>query len=81
MIDLLSTMLKRESIIIRDENTLDELRNMVKFIRPKSDGTRSIKMAAKKGKHDDRVAALWIYAGSLDMRQIEGRKTSGWSLL
>lgn len=81
MIDALSTMLTRKSIIIHDENTLDELRTMVKIVRSKGDGTRTIRMAAKKGCHDDRVAALWIYAGSLDNRQIEGRTTSGWSII
>lgn len=81
MIDALSTMLTRGSIIIHDENTLDELRNMVKIVKNKGDGTRTVRMAAKKGHHDDRVAALWIYAGSLDNRQIEGRTTPGWSII
>lgn len=81
MIDALSTMLTRGSVIIHDENTLDELRNMVKIVKSKGDGTRTVRMAAKKGHHDDRVAALWIYAGSLDNRQIEGRTVSGWSII
>lgn len=81
MIDALSAMLSRGSIIIHDENTLDELRSMVKIIKGRDDGTRTIRMAAKKGHHDDRVAAAWIYAGSLDHRQLEGRTTQGWSIL
>jgi hypothetical protein len=81
MIDALSTMLTRGSIIVHDESTLDELRTMVKVIKDKGDGTRTIRMMAKKGCHDDRVAALWIYAGSLDQHQIEGSKRSGWSIL
>lgn len=81
MIDALSTMLTRGSIIIHDESTLDELKTMVKVIKDKGDGTRTIRMMAKKGCHDDRVAALWIYAGSLDQHQIEGTKRSGWSII
>lgn len=81
MIDALNTLLSRENIIIHDENTLDELRNMVKYVRSRSDGTRTIRMAARKGCHDDRVASAWIYAGSLDKSQLEGRKRSTWALL
>ena len=81
MIDALTTMLTRKSIIIHDENTLDELRSMVKIVKSKNDGTRTIRMAAKRGHHDDRVSALWIYAGSLDNRQIEGVTKSGWSII
>lgn len=27
------------------------------------------------------IAAMWIYAGSLDMKQIEGRKRSGFAII
>ena len=82
MIDALSALLDRGTIIIHDENTLDELRNMIKKVRSRSDGTKTIRMQAKKGHHDDRVAAAWIYAGSLDTRQIEGKRTGqGWAIL
>lgn len=81
MLDALTTLLSRGSIIIHDENTLKECRTMIKHVKNRQDGTRSVSIAAKKGKHDDRVAALWIYAGSLDQRQIEGRKRSGFDLL
>lgn len=82
MIDALSALLDRETIIIHDENTLDELRNMIKKVRSRSDGTKTVRMQAKKGHHDDRVAAAWIYAGSLDTRQIEGKRTGqGWAIL
>lgn len=75
-IDALSTMLDRENIIIHDQETLEELRGFVKHIKTRADGTNSIKMSAKKGKHDDHVAALWIYAGSLDIRMLEGKRES-----
>lgn len=81
MIDALSSLLDREAIIIHDENTIDELRTMIKKVKSRSDGTRTVRMAAKKGSHDDRVAAAWIYAGSLDQRQLEGRESTGWAIL
>ena len=81
MIDRLSSMLDRGTIIIHDEDTLDELRNMIKKIKTRTDGSKSIRMQAKKGHHDDLVAALWIYAGSLDSAQIEGRTRSSWAIL
>lgn len=79
-IDKLTALLDRKTVIIHDEDTLDELRTFIKKVKTKSDGSKSIKMEARKGKHDDRVAALWIYAGSLDNVQIEGRKRSGFAL-
>lgn len=81
MLDRLSSMLDRGTIIIHDEDTLDELRNMIKKIKTKMDGSKTIRMMAKKGHHDDLVAALWIYAGSLDLSQVEGRKRSNWTIL
>ena len=79
-IDKLTALLDRKTVIIHDEDTLDELHTFIKKVKTKSDGSKSIKMEARKGKHDDRVAALWIYAGSLDNVQIEGRKRSGFAL-
>lgn len=81
MLDRLGSMLDRGTIIIHDEDTLDELRNMIKKIKTRTDGSKTIKMLAKKGHHDDLVAALWIYAGSLDLAQIEGRTRSNWAIL
>ena len=75
-IDKLTTLLDRESIKIHDEITLDELRNMVK----KHKGT-SVRMEARRGHHDDTVAALWIYAGSLTMPEIEKGKRSSFAIL
>lgn len=81
MIDRLSSMLDRGTIIIHDEDTLDELRNMIKKIKTRTDGSKTIRMQAKKGHHDDLVAALWIYAGSLNLSQVEGRTRSSWTIL
>lgn len=81
MIDALSSLLDREAIVIHDEDTLDELRWMIKKVKSRSDGSKSMRMEAKKGHRDDRVAALWIYAGSLSQRELERGKRTGWSIL
>ena len=80
-IDKLSAMLDRGSITIHDEETLSELRNFVKIVKSRTDGTKYIRMAAKGRSHDDLVAALWIYAGTLDARAIEGVKRSGFAIM
>lgn len=81
MIDALATLLNRGNIIIHDVSTIEELSGMVKYVKTKDDGTNTVRMAAKRGAHDDRVAALWIYAGSLDLRQIEGKTGQSWAIL
>lgn len=80
-IDALSATLDRGTIIIHDEETLTELRNFIKIIRTRSDGTKYVRMAAKGKTHDDLVMALCIYAGTLDTRQIEGRKKSTFAVI
>ena len=81
MLDALTTMLDRKSVIIHDANTLDECRTMVKHVKHRADGTRSVSVAAKKGKHDDRVAAAWIYAGTLDVSQLSGNISNDWFIV
>lgn len=81
MIDRLGTLLDRDNIIIHDEYTISELMNFVRHIKKRSDGTPYVRYAAKAGHHDDDIAALWIYAGSLDMYQIEGRRHSGFAIM
>ena len=80
-IDALNTMLDRESIILHDQTTLDELRSFVKIIKKRADGTSYVRMAAKGNSHDDTVMALCIYAGSLDLRQLEGRRNSSFAII
>lgn len=81
MIDRLGTLLDRENIIIHDEYTINELLNFVRHIKKRADGSSYVRYAAKAGHHDDDIAALWIYAGSLDMYQIEGRRHSGFAMI
>lgn len=80
MIDQLKTLLDRGLIKIHDRTTLDEFNNFVKKTKTRSDGSKSIYMAAKGKNHDDCCAAAWIYAGSLDQRDLEQHKKVGFSL-
>lgn len=80
-IDKLNAMLDRETMIIHDQETLNELRNFVKKTKRRTDGTSYVRMVARGKGHDDLVAALWTYAGTLDSRAIEGRKKVGWAML
>ncbi len=81
MVGCLDTMLHRDNIIIHDKYTIDELRNFVRHIKTRTDGSSYVRFAARAGHHDDDIAALWIYAGSLDMRQIEGVKRSSFAII
>lgn len=81
MIDRLGTLLDRDNVIIHDEYTINELLNFVRHIKKRADGSSYVRYAAKAGHHDDDIAALWIYAGSLDMYQIEGRRHSGFAVI
>lgn len=81
MVDRLGTLLDRDNIIIHDEYTINELLNFVRHIKKRADGSSYVRYAAKAGHHDDDIAALWIYAGSLDMYQIEGRRHSGFAVI
>lgn len=80
-IDRLQAMLDRGSIIIHHRETLDEFRNFVKIIKKRTDGTAYVRMAARGSTHDDLCMSAAIYAGSLDLRQIEGRRSSGWAMI
>lgn len=77
MISNLTTLLERKNIKIRDKTTLDELRGMEKIVKRREDGTSSIRMAAKKGKHDDLAMAMVLFAGSLTMQQLQGKVSTG----
>lgn len=78
MVDRLGTLLDRGNIIIHDEETIRELRS---FVRKTSKTSDHVRFVAKAGHHDDTVAALWIYAGSLDLKQLEGRKKSKFAII
>lgn len=77
MIQKLQMMLAQGTIKVNDPIWLDELNDFVK----KTTKSGNIKMEARKGKHDDTVATLFLYAGSLTDREIQGQKRSGFAIL
>lgn len=81
MIDCLGVLLDRDNIIIHDIHTIEEMFSFVRTVKKRTDGSSYVRFAAKAGHHDDDIAALWIYAGSLDMNQIEGRKRSNFAII
>lgn len=81
MIDCLGVLLDRDNIIIHDVHTIEEMFSFVRTVKKRTDGSSYVRFAAKAGHHDDDIAALWIYAGSLDMNQIEGRKRSNFAII
>lgn len=80
-IDRLSAMLDRESIIIHDKETLSELRNFIKVMKVRQDGSRYVRMCARGKTHDDTVMAMAIYAGTLSVQQLEGRRKVGFAII
>lgn len=80
-LDRLNALLDRGNIILHDQTTLDELRSFIRIIKTRSDGTKYARAAAKSGAHDDTVMVLALLAGSMDMKQIEGRRKSGFAIM
>ena len=80
-LDRLNALLDRDNIILHDQTTLDELRSFTRIIKTRGDGTKYARAAAKSGAHDDTVMVLALFAGSLDMKQIEGRRKSGFAII
>lgn len=76
MIDKIILLLSQDKIKIHDPITLEQMRSFVKKKKKRSDGSVSIRMEAQGHGHDDQVACLWIYAGSLTEKQLDGRKKS-----
>lgn len=81
MIDKLTLLLDNDRIIIHDKDTIDQLTTFEKRVKQKRDGGVSVKMEARAGHHDDAVAVCWIYAATLDDRQLLGHKRSGFAFL
>ena len=77
-VDKLSALLDRGSIKLHDVDTLDELKNFIKTYKA---GSSTVRMEAKRGHHDDSVAALWIYAGSLTMQELDRGKRHSFAIL
>ena len=81
MLDKLTMLLNNKKIILHDKETVEELKYFEKRVKVHADGTQTVKVLARKGKHDDMVATLWIYVGTLDHRQLTGNPAVRYSFL
>lgn len=77
MLDKTQLLLDGERIIIRDEETLRQLKEYSKIIRKSG----AISFSAPKGDHDDLASTVFLYAGSLDQRALGGKTTQGFAIL
>lgn len=81
MIKSLHVLLHNHRIILHDPVWIEELENFELKKKIRSDKTVLVKMEARSGKHDDTVASLWIFAGTLKSTDLIGRKRSGVAFL
>lgn len=81
MIERLTLLLEQNRIKIYSREIIDELETFEKKTKHRSDGSLSVKMQARKGKHDDFCSCCWIFAGTLDQRQLEGKKKVGFAFI
>lgn len=81
MINNLSLLLRNDRIIFHDEETINELEYFEKIVKTRYDGGTTVKMAARKGKHDDLCACAWCFAGTIDDRQLTGGRRGKISIL
>ena len=74
MINRVCLLIDNDNVIIHDKTTLDEMETFIKKTKTRSDGSQYTRMEAKGKQHDDSVAALWTYAGSLDEKGMMQRR-------
>lgn len=74
MIERLQFLLRNNNIILHDKVWIDELDIFERKVKRRDDNSNIVTYSAPKKQHDDTVATLWIYAGTLDNRQLAGVK-------
>lgn len=74
MIERLQYLLRNNNIILHDKVWIDELDIFERKVKRRQDNSNVVTYSAPKGQHDDTVATLWIYAGTLDSQQLAGAK-------
>lgn len=76
MVKALYTLLHNHRIILHDPSWIEELEHFEIKKKVRADQTMVKKIEAAKGHHDDRVASLWIFAGTLGTDDlVKERKT------
>lgn len=84
MIEALGIMLRDGRLTLHDIDTVDQLKTFKKI---KNSRSSTVKMEASgtdrlgEPAHDDLVATLFIYCGTLGKQELAGRKRSGWGII
>lgn len=73
MVERLQYLIRNNGIIIHDEDWIHELEIFEKKVKNMSDGRSVVTFSAPGKQHDDTVATLWIYAGTLRPDQLKTR--------
>lgn len=81
MIDKTQLLLDSERIIIRDEETLRQLKKYERVIKSRTGGSSTVTFSAPKRDHDDLCMCVNLYSGSLDQRGLTGTRTQGFAIL
>lgn len=81
MIKALNVLLHNHRIILHDPRWLEELDTFEIKKKVRADKTVTVKMEARKGKHDDTVMSLAIFAGTLSATDLVREKTRGYAFL
>lgn len=81
MLDRLQLMLDKESIIIRSEETLRQLKTYERRVRHRFAGNSTVSFSAPKGDFDDFVSVCFIYAGTKNDRELVGKTSQGFAIL
>lgn len=81
LLDRLALLVSNHKLILHDHETVEEMTYFERRVKTYADGTQSVKVRARPGKHDDMISTLWIYAGTLDQRQLTGVQSVKFSFL
>ena len=81
MLDKLQLMLDKESIIIRSEETLRQLKKYERRVKHRFAGGSTVTFSAPKGDFDDMVSTCFIYAGTKNDRELVGNTSQGFCIL
>lgn len=81
MVKALNILLQNHRVVLHDPAWIDELETFELKKKIRQDKTVQVKMEARKGKHDDCCASLWVFAGTLKTTDLVERKRSGVAFL
>lgn len=81
MIEKLGLMLDQHKLKLHSRIWIEELGKYERIVKQRRDGSRTIKLSAPSHQHDDTVSTLFLFAGSIDERQLLGVKRTSYGVL